>query len=112
MGIGYIRNVLDAWLHLNFINQDEFYVLLYALLDAASSCDNTAGKQTGFLKQLSANAKRDLQLKLPDIAASQKNHYIYCQNSVDLIQQLPTVDILYLDPPYTATQYGAAYHFA
>ena len=110
MKIDVIRETIGSWYLLRLISDDEFYVLLYALLEAASRCANTTGTQTAFLKYWAPNALRPLELRLPDITSSDKTHKAYCQDSLSLIRTLKDIDVLYLDPPYTRKQYAAAYH--
>ena len=105
-----IREMLMEWKCHHLINNDEFYLLLYALLDSASNHDNTTGQQSGFLKQLNRKSQQTLHLTLPSITPSGHEHHIYCQSNLSLINELPAVDILYLDPPYTRKQYSTAYH--
>jgi len=84
--------------------------LLYALLNEASNCANTTGTMSSFLKTWTPRALRPLKLELPGLTPSEMTHEVYCQNSLDLLEQLPAVDILYLDPPYTRAQYATSYH--
>ena len=105
-----IRELIEAWKQLALINDDEFFILLYALLDEASNHANTTGTMSSFLKRLETKAKRTINLKLPAITDSDYQHQVYCQNGLELLEQLPSMDILYLDPPYTSTQYATSYH--
>ena len=105
-----IRESIEVWKKLSLINDYEFCILLYALLDEASKRANTTGMQSSFLKHFTQNALKPVFLKLPEITTSNVEHYTYCQDSLDLIHNLDNIDILYLDPPYTKKQYAAAYH--
>ena len=108
--IDVIREIIEAWKQLGLINQAEFYILLYALLDEASKCANTTGTMSSFLKSYDRRSLRMIRLQLPNITPSFQQHQVYCRNSLDLLDEMDAVDILYLDPPYTNTQYAAAYH--
>lgn len=109
--IDMIREIIESWRQQALINDDEFYILLYALLEEVSKRANTTGIQNGFLKKMDqCRARRPIQLQLPTITESHLQHEVYCQDSLDLLPTLDEIDILYLDPPYTATQYAAAYH--
>lgn len=110
MKIDIIRDTLELWLLTHLINEDEFCVLLFSLLEAASRCANTVGIQSAFLKYWAPNALKPLELRLPDIAFSNQKHSVYCQDSLSLIKTLKNIDVLYLDPPYTRKQYAASYH--
>ncbi len=105
-----IRELIEAWRQLDLVTENEFYVLLYALLDSVSKCANTTGKQNGFLKHFEKNALKSICLQLPVITQGSGQYQIHCEDSLDLIDDLPEVDVLYLDPPYTRTQYVSAYH--
>jgi adenine-specific DNA-methyltransferase len=108
--IDVIREQIESWKTLRLINNDEFYVLLYALLVGVSQRANTTATQSSFLKKIYPKALKPLLLKLPHITPGNKNHEVYCENSLHLMDRLPEVDILYVDPPYTVAQYAAAYH--
>src|SRR3990167_1745189 len=77
-----IRELIEAWKQLALINDDEFFILLYALLDEASNHANTTGTMSSFLKRLEAKAKRIIKLKLPVITDSDYQHQVYCQNGL------------------------------
>ncbi|MBX9706188.1 MAG: DNA adenine methylase [Gammaproteobacteria bacterium] len=105
-----IRSSLSMWRLLGLLNKDEFSILLYALLNQASRCANTTGTMSSFLKSYSRPALREIKLQVPDITESDQLHTVFHEDGAALINKLETVDILYLDPPYTATQYAASYH--
>ena len=108
--IDVIRETIEAWKKLRLISDDEFYVLLYALLDEASIHANTTATMNSFLKKWIPNALNPIYLKLPEITSSVYRHQAYCQDGINLLEELTVVDVLYLDPPYTRTQYAASYH--
>lgn len=108
--IDVIREQIEAWKQLTLINDEEFYVLLYALLKTASQRANTTGMQNNFIRKFYPEALKPLNLTLPSIIADDKQHKVYCGNSLQLIHTMPMIDILYLDPPYTRMQYASAYH--
>ena len=105
-----IRSAIEMWKQLSFINEEEFAILLYSLLEEASRSANTTGTMSSFLKSWTLRALRPLQLQLPLIIPSNNHHRVFCQNSLDLLRELEVIDILYLDPPYTRAQYAASYH--
>ncbi|MCW5588147.1 MAG: DNA adenine methylase [Legionellales bacterium] len=107
--IDIIRESVEAWKQLKLINEDEFFILLYALLNEASRCANTTGTMSSFLKHYSRKSLQKVWLKLPEIVFSKHSHNVYFGDSFDLLEQLE-VDILYIDPPYTTNQYAASYH--
>jgi len=105
-----IRQRIEVWKYLNLINTSEFYVLLYALLNAASHSANTTATMNSFLKSWDKKALNPIKLVLPQLTPSAFPHQVYCQDSLELVKTLKPVDILYLDPPYTGKQYAASYH--
>lgn len=108
--IDMIREIIEAWKQLDLINEDEFYILLYALLEEVSKRANTTGMQTAFLKHFDPGSLRSFAMSLPIITNGDLSHQVYWQDSLDLVKELESIDILYLDPPYTRKQYAAAYH--
>lgn len=105
-----IRYTITAWEERGWLSRDEVFVLLYALIQQASRCANTTATMGSFLKSYAAQALRTVMLQVPVITPSQHYHHISRENGIKLIQRLEDIDILYLDPPYTEIQYGAAYH--
>jgi adenine-specific DNA methylase len=108
-----IREKLNQWRTGKSLTEDEFYLLLAALLDAADSVANTAGTYGAFLKTWSGNSTKRLRLKSPEIVESaNKLHKCFCQDTLTLLSD-PTLgkfDILYLDPPYNERDYSRNYH--
>lgn len=84
--------------------------MLYTLLDEASKSANTTAVMSAFLKSLTRKSLHTIELRLPHINACNNQNHVYCHDSLELLNELNVVDILYLDPPYTKTQYAAAYH--
>ncbi len=105
-----IRETLADWQRSALITSNEFYILLYALLEQASKLANTTATQGSFLKVFKQSSLRSLQLKLPIITNSSQAHQIYCQDGLSFIEDMPMADILYVDPPYTTIQYSGSYH--
>lgn len=105
-----IRETIALWQASQLIDEEEYYLLLYALLDEASNRANTTGTTSSFLKAFQRKALLPIQLKVPVVTQSALQHPVYCADSIELIRDLETVDILYLDPPYTPAQYANAYH--
>lgn len=108
-----IREKLNEWRATRAVTEDEYYLLLAALLDAADSVANTAGTYGAFLKHWSANSTKRLKLKVPRIVKSTNNsHRCFCQDTLSLLSDsaLGKFDILYLDPPYNERDYSRNYH--
>lgn len=106
-----IRVQLHEWIQRGLIAEDEFYLLLASLLEAADSVANTTGVYAAFMKTWQSNAVRPLTLALPDVVtASDLNCRAYQGDINGLVGSLGHYDLLYLDPPYNTRQYSAYYH--
>ena len=62
-----------------------------------------------FLKHLKKTAKKSLILKPAEFIINENEHQVFNEDSNKLIKNIKG-DILYMDPPYNARQYGANYH--
>ena len=109
MKIDSIRQKITQWQDENFITQSEFYFLLASLLESADSVANTACVYGAFLKCLKKSATKELVLSPAVFESSHNSHKVFNEDSQNLITQI-SGDILYLDPPYNAREYGANYH--
>lgn len=104
-----IRAEIEQWKEKKEINNDLYYFLLASLLESADKVANTASVYGAYLKQLKKTAQKDLILKSAEFELNNNEHEVYNIDSNELIKQIEG-DILYLDPPYNARQYGANYH--
>lgn len=91
------------------IDNCAYYFLLASLLESADKVANTASVYGAFLKRLKKSAQKELILKGADFDLSSNANEVYQQDASELIKKI-SGDILYLDPPYNARQYGANYH--
>jgi adenine-specific DNA-methyltransferase len=111
-----IRTQLHDWHTAAAISDDEYYILLATLLEAADAVANTAGVYAAYIKSWQSNALRGLRLRMPAIVASPRpsRGRARCeahQGDVSaLAPALGRFDLLYLDPPYNTRQYSAYYH--
>ena len=105
-----MRLYIEELLTNKIINQNEYYYLLYCLLEAVHKVSNTTGVYGAFLKKLSANAIKTIKFNTLDIIDSKMSHECYNDDCLNLIQSINENDILYLDPPYNSRQYGSNYH--
>ena len=91
------------------INNNLYYFLLASLLENADKVANTASVYGAFLKHLKKTAQKELILEPANFTTNGNKHKVFNTDSNTLIKQIEG-DILYLDPPYNARQYGANYH--
>lgn len=104
------RTTLEKWKQNAFIAENEYYFLLATLLESADAVANTASVYGAYLKQLKKSAQKPLELKPALFAATPSHiHRVFQENANTLIRTIKG-NILYLDPPYNARQYGANYH--
>jgi adenine-specific DNA-methyltransferase len=104
-----IRYQIELWYKNKTISTNLYYYLLAALIESADKVANTASVYGAFLKSLKKSAQKSLLLtELPMQSTTQKNK-VYNEDSNELIKKI-SGDILYLDPPYNARQYGSNYH--
>lgn len=104
-----IRKQIENWYQEKRIDDNSYYFLLASLLESADKVANTASVYGAFLKKLKKSAEKDLVLEPAEFEINCNHHKVYQQDANELIKSI-SGDILYLDPPYNARQYGANYH--
>lgn len=104
-----IRQKIETWKNDNEISDDIYYHLLASLLECADKVANTASMYGAYLKKLKKTALKELILVPTNIHISTNKGDVYNRDSNELITEIEG-DILYLDPPYNARQYGSNYH--
>lgn len=104
-----IRIAIEQWHTSKKIDDNTYYFLLCSLLECADKVANTASVYGAYLKRLKKSAQKDLILEAADYEYSNKQNKVYNKDANELIKEIEG-DILYLDPPYNARQYGANYH--
>jgi adenine-specific DNA-methyltransferase len=109
MRIDAMRQQIEQWKRNNVVNADLYYYLLASLVESADKVANTASVYGAFLKQLKSTAQKVLVVKPADFSITANRHDVFNADSNELIKKI-SGDILYLDPPYNARQYGANYH--
>lgn len=94
---------------------DKFYgdsplrpILLTSLMEAADAVDSTVGVQMAYLKTWAARAHNDLKLRIPDLTPG--TGAAVRGDAVQLVHELPHVELAYLDPPYNQHRYFTNYH--
>ena len=104
-----IRLQIEEWKTTKEINENLYYFLLASLLESADKVANTASVYGAFLKHLKKTAQKTLIIEPAEYVLNDNEHIVYNTDSNSLIKEIKG-DILYLDPPYNARQYGANYH--
>ena len=104
-----IRKTIEEWKREGVISEDLYYFLLCSLIESADKLANTASVYGAFLKQLKKSAQKELVLAPANYQLNSNEHEVYIEDANTLIKRI-SGDVLYLDPPYNARQYGANYH--
>ncbi|MDO4827482.1 MAG: DNA adenine methylase [Bacteroidia bacterium] len=104
-----VRSQIEAWKSSGYVSEDMYFFLLASLLESADRRANTASVYGAFLKHLKTSAQKPLSLAPATYTVNENAHEVYCSDANLLINDIEG-DILYLDPPYNARQYGANYH--
>lgn len=104
-----IRTKIEEWKNKKQFSDDIYYFLLASLLESADKVANTASVYGAFLKKMKKTALKSISLEPAIFQINDNTHEVYQKDSNDLIRDIEG-DVLYLDPPYNARQYGANYH--
>ena len=103
------RQEIERWHKIGKITDEIYYFLLASLIESADKVANTASVYGAFLKNIKASALKPLVLEAAKFEINDNVHDVYQMDANKLIREIAG-DILYLDPPYNARQYGANYH--
>ncbi len=104
-----VRQKIEDWKTKKEINDNLYYFLLASLLEKADAGANTASVYGAFLKHLKKSAQKNLVIKPALFEVNDNEHEVYNEDANELINRIEG-DVLYLDPPYNAREYGANYH--
>lgn len=109
MKIDSIRDHIENWKNEGLLTNDEYYVLVYSLVDAADFVANISGTYGAYLKIWRSMALKDIKLLPPVIFDNGLENEVY-QEDANLIVKEIRGDIVYLDPPYNQRQYAPNFH--
>lgn len=107
-----IRLELDELKKKDIIDNEEYNFLLASLLETVMGLSNTTGTYEAFLKDWDKRAFKQFELIPLGMKKSKlysKDNIVYNEDANELIKKIKG-DILYLDTPYTITDYNSAYH--
>lgn len=104
-----IRQKIEEWKNQKEISDNLYYFLLASLLESADKVANTASVYGAFLKHIKKSAQKNLLIEPAIFVENDNIHKVFNEDSNELIKKTQG-DILYLDPPYNAREYGANYH--
>jgi len=93
------------------IDLKERNFLIASLIESVMGVSNTTGTYEAYLKNWDNRALKEFELQPINIRKTDKifNNTIFNRDSNELLRRI-TGDILYIDPPYTVTDYNSAYH--
>lgn len=106
-----IRIELDEIRAMNILDDNEYAFILASLLETIMGLSNTTGTYEAFLKEWDKRAYKGFKLTALDMKKCEKlkGTQVYNRDANELIKEIKG-DILYLDTPYTITDYNSAYH--
>lgn len=104
-----IRQQIENWRTNKKLSENQYFFLLASLLESADKIANTASVYGAFLKKVKTSAQKELVIRPANFEFTNNAHQVYQKDANQLIKEIEG-DILYLDPPYNARQYGANYH--
>jgi len=104
-----IRQQIERWKQQGEIDDALYFSLLASLIESADKVANTASVYGAFLKKIKKSAEKGLVLEAANFDVTQQENFVFQEDANTLIKKI-SGDILYLDPPYNARQYGANYH--
>lgn len=94
------------------VEENEYFYLLGSLIESVMGISNTTGTYEAFLKNWDSRALKMMEIKPLEInEIEDKNlcNKVYNEDANKLLREI-NGDILYIDPPYTITEYSSAYH--
>lgn len=104
-----IRQQIEIWKISEEITENTYYFLLASLLESADKVANTASVYGAYLKKIKKSAAKELIISPALFIETKTSHEVFQEDANALIKKIEG-DILYIDPPYNARQYGANYH--
>lgn len=107
-----IRQEIEKIYNDDLISEEEYYFLIASLLESVTKVSNTSGTFEAYFKFWESRAEKDFILE-PLVFNEKKlfsKNTVFCEDTNKLVRKIEG-DIVYIDTPYTVTQYVSAYHF-
>lgn len=101
-----VRIKIEELKNANMIDINEYYFLLASLLQSLDKVANTTSVYAGFLKEFKSSAIKTLIIKPIHTNINNGKNTVYRKDVLDITDEF---DVIYLDPPYVARQYGSCY---
>ncbi|EEH64120.1 D12 class N6 adenine-specific DNA methyltransferase [Gleimia coleocanis DSM 15436] len=99
-----IRNQIET----EYKESQLYPLLLTSLMEAADRVDSTIGVQMAYLKQWAPRSYNDLEMRMPVLTPGKGQAVL--GDAMQVIDELPPTELLYLDPPYNQHRYYTNYH--
>lgn len=106
--IDLIRIQIEEWYQNGCLNEDEYFYLLAALLNAVPYVANITGTFGSYLKHWDKRSFNDLILVKPCLTLTTKICKCFNFDYHEVIEY--NADVLYADPPYNERDYLSNYH--
>lgn len=92
--------------------ENEYFFLLGSLLESVTKVSNTAGTYEAYFKFWESRATKAFEiqpLEMKQTRTIRSNNQVFNEDTNHLLNRI-SGDIVYIDTPYTVTQYASAYH--
>ena len=104
------REELEIWRKAGRVDEDNYYLLLAAIIEGADRVANTAGVYASYMKQWQPNARRAFGVAPEVPVKGAQPARAHLMDAIEAATSIGEVDLLYIDPPYNSRQYVAYYH--
>ena len=107
-----IRLDIEALYKDDILTESEYYFLLGSLLESVLRVSNTSGTFQAFFKFWEQRSQKKFVIEpllMKEADAVSDGNRALCEDANVLCRRL-SGDIVYIDPPYTITQYANSYH--
>jgi adenine-specific DNA-methyltransferase len=104
------REELERWRLTGELSDDNYFVLLAAIIEGADRVANTAGVYASYMKRWQPNAKRAFEIAPEPPIRGSHRATARLLDATHAAKELGEVDLIYIDPPYNSRQYVAYYH--
>lgn len=103
------RRAIHEWREAGLIDDDAYFLLLAAIIEAADRVANTAGVYAAFIKSWQSNALRPLSIT-PERPLRGRGSVARLADAAQVAREVGPLELLYVDPPYNGRQYAGYYH--
>lgn len=107
-----IRQTVEHLFENGDIQESEYFFLLASLIESVMGVSNTSGTYEAFLKDWDKRAFKPFSLvplRMYSYDSISTINSVYCTDANALLRAIKG-DVLYIDTPYTITEYSSAYH--